>query len=87
VDVDQISWNNYNEANDLIARAEHYKEDRGCYPARSCADSIYMISGNKKFCAANNIRLSGRPRKRQVEAEAQTAEQQELFKSELRSVP
>jgi IS5 family transposase len=43
-----------------------------------------MTLGNKKFCAENNIRLSGRPRKKQVEAEVQTAEQQELFKSDLR---
>ncbi|QPN69183.1 IS5 family transposase [Synechococcus sp. CBW1108] len=84
VDVDRISWDNYNEANDLIARAKQYKEERGYYPARICADSIYMTLGNKKFCAENNIRLSGRPRKKQVEAEVQTAEQQELFKSDLR---
>jgi hypothetical protein len=84
VDVDRISWDNYNEANDLIARAKRYKEERGYYPARICADSIYMTSGNKKFCADNNIRLSGRPRKKQVGAEVQTAEQQELFKSDLR---
>ena len=44
--MDRISWDNYNEA--------------------------------------NNIRVSGRPRKRQVEAEVQTAEQQELFKSDAR---
>jgi hypothetical protein len=84
VDVDRISWDNYNEANDLIARAKQYKEERGYYPARICADSIYMTSDNKKFCAGNNIRLSGRPRKKQVKAEVQTAEQQELFKSDLR---
>lgn len=84
VDVNRISWDNYNEANDLIARAEQYKEARGYYPARICADSIYMTSENKKFCTANNIRLSGRQRKRQVEADVQTAEQQELFKSDLR---
>ena len=84
VDVDRISWDNYNEANDLIARAEQYKEERGYFPARICADSIYMTSDNKRFCEANNIRLSGRPRKKQVKAEVQTAEQQELFKSDLR---
>ncbi|MCS5691597.1 transposase, partial [Cyanobium sp. FGCU-6] len=84
VDVDRISWNNYNEANDLIARAKQYKEERGYYPARICADSIYMTSDNKKFCADNNIRLSGRPRKKQAEAAMQTPEQQELFKSDLR---
>jgi hypothetical protein len=84
VDVDRISWDNYNEANDLITRAMQYKEERGCYPARICADSIYMTSDNKKFCADNNIRLSGRPRKKQAGAENQTPEQQELFKSDLR---
>jgi hypothetical protein len=84
VDVDRISWDNYNEANDLIARAKQYKEERGYYPARICADSIYMTSVNKKFCGANNIKLSGRPHKKQIEAEVQTAEQQELFKSDLR---
>jgi IS5 family transposase len=83
VDVDRISWDNYNEANDLLPRAMQYKEERGFYPARICADSIYTTSENKKFCAANNIRLSG-PRKRQVEVEVQTAEQQEIFKSDLR---
>jgi len=84
VDVDRISWDNYNEASDLIARAEQYKEERGYYPARICADSIYMTLENKMFCAANNIRLSGRPRKRPLHAEVQTVEQQELFKSDLR---
>jgi DNA-directed RNA polymerase subunit E'/Rpb7 len=74
VDVDRISWDNYNEAYDLIASAMQYKEERGCYPARICADSIYMTSDNKKFCAENNIRLSGRPRKKQAGAEMQTPE-------------
>jgi IS5 family transposase len=43
-----------------------------------------MTSDNKRFCEAKNIRLSGRPRKKQVKAEVQTAEQKELFKSDLR---
>jgi len=84
VDVDRISWDNHNEASDLIIRAEQYKEERGCYPEPICADLIYMTLENKRFYAANNIRLSDRPRKRQIQAEVQTAEQQELFKSGLR---
>jgi IS5 family transposase len=43
-----------------------------------------MTSDNKKFCADNKIRLSGRPRKKQAGAKMQTPEQQELFKSGLR---
>ncbi len=84
VDVDRISWDSYNEGNDLIERAKQYKEERGYYPARICADAIYMTVENKKFCAANGIRLGGRPRKKQKEPEVQSEEQQELFKSDLR---
>lgn len=85
VDVDRISWDNYNEANDLIARAEQYKEEHGCYPARICADAIYMTFANKKFCEGLGIRLSGRARKKEAaEIEGQSPEQQELFKSDLR---
>ena len=84
-EVDRISWDNYNEANDLIGRAQRYKEERGCYPARICADAIYMTVANKKFCEGNDIRLSGRARKKEAaETEGQTAEQRELFKSDLR---
>ena len=43
-----------------------------------------MTLGNKKVCADHAIRLSGRPRKKQKEGEVQTAEQQELFKSDMR---
>ena len=84
VDVDRISWDNYNEANDLIPRAEQYKSERGYYPARICADAIYMTVTNKRFCEANDIRLSGRARRKKEEPIIQTAEQQELFKSDLK---
>jgi hypothetical protein len=60
-------------------------EEHGCYPARICADAIYMTVGNKKFCEDHGIRLSGRTRKKEAaQIESQSAEQQELFKSDLR---
>ena len=84
-EVDRISWDNYNEANDLIERATRYKEERGYYPARICADAIYMTFANKKFCEDNGIRLSGRARKKEIaETKIQSTEQQELFRSDLR---
>lgn len=82
-DVDRIRFDNYNEPNDLIVRAKQYKDERGRYPARICADSFYMTSHNKMFCEANNIRLASRQRMKHVEAEVQTAEEHELFKSDL----
>ncbi|MFN9622660.1 MAG: transposase [Cyanobacteriota bacterium] len=85
VDVDRISWDNYNEANDLIARAKRYQEEHGYYPARICADAIYMTVENKKFYEDHGLRLSGRARKTEAaKIESQSTEQQELFKSDLR---
>jgi IS5 family transposase len=85
VDVDRVDWDNYNKANELIARAERYKEEHGYYPARICADAIDTTVGNKKFCNDHGIRLSGRARKKETEEiKGQTVEQQKLFKSDLK---
>ena len=84
VGVDRISWGNYNETNDPIVPAKQYKEVRGYYPDRIYTDLIYMISDNKGFSTYNKIRLSGRPPKKQLGDEVQTAEQHELFMSDLR---
>ncbi len=54
-----ISWDLYNEAEDLIAQAWKYKQEYGCYPERICADRIYLNTKNRYFCTRNNIRLSG----------------------------
>jgi len=56
----RISWDPYNESEDLIAQAKKYKQEHGCYPERICADRIYLNTKNRKFCTRNNIRLSGK---------------------------
>jgi len=56
----RISWDPYNEAEDLIPQAEKYKQDHGCYPERICADRIYINTKNRNFCIKNKIRLSGK---------------------------
>ena len=56
----RISWDPYNEAEDLIAQARKYKQKFGCYPERICADRIYLNTKNRNFCTRNNIRLSGK---------------------------
>jgi IS5 family transposase len=84
VDLDRISWDNYNESSDLIKRVEQYKEDRGYYPERVCADKIYMTVQNKQFCALHGIRLSGHGRSKKTQERCETIEQQEIFKSDVR---
>ncbi|MCP9889146.1 transposase [Cyanobium sp. ATX 6A2] len=56
----RISWDPYNEAEDLIPQAKKYKQEYGCYPERICADRIYINTRNRNFCTRNNIRLSGK---------------------------
>jgi hypothetical protein len=56
----RISWDPYNEAEDLIPQAKKYKQELGCYPERICADRIYINTKNRNFCTRNSIRLSGK---------------------------
>lgn len=56
----RISWDAYNEAEDLIHQAKAYKQRYGCYPERICADRIYINTKNRNFCTRNKIRLSGK---------------------------
>ena len=56
----RISWDPYNESEDLIPQAKKYKQEYGCYPERICADRIYINTKNRNFCTRNNIRLSGK---------------------------
>jgi hypothetical protein len=56
----RISWDPYNESEDLILQAKKYKREYGCYPERICADRIYINTKNRNFCTRNKIRLSGK---------------------------
>ena len=56
----RISWDPYNESEDLIPQAKKYKQEHDCYPERICADRIYINTKNRNFCTRNNIRLSGK---------------------------
>jgi hypothetical protein len=56
----RISWDPYNESEDLIPQAKKYKQEHGCYPERICADRIYINTKNRNFCRKNSIRLSGK---------------------------
>lgn len=56
----RISWDAYNEGEDLINQAEQYKLETGSYPERICADWIYITAKNRHHCTRNGIRLSGK---------------------------
>ncbi len=59
--LEKLSWEAYNEANDLISHVEKYKERFGYYPESVHADGIYRNRENLKYCKERKIRLSGPP--------------------------
>ena len=59
--LEQTSWSNFNEGNDLEAAVEDYKRKFGFYPSAVLADRIYQTRSNKLFCSQRGIRLSGLP--------------------------
>ena len=82
VDLDRVSWDNYNESADLIPRVEKYRAERGYYPERVCADKLYITVENKRYCEQHGIRLSGRGRSSKTNTPVVTTEQKEIFKSD-----
>jgi len=57
--LERLSWNNYNESEDLIHQVNSYKNRFGYYPESVHADQIYRNRNNRKFCKEHCIRLSG----------------------------
>jgi hypothetical protein len=59
--LDNLDWNNYNEADDLKTSVENYKTRNGYYPKKINADQKYMTRANRDWCKEKNIHLSGKP--------------------------
>lgn len=73
--VDHLSWDAYNESEDLIAVVEKYRQTYGCYPEAVMVDKLYRNQKNIVFCNSKGIRISGpklgRPKKDEVINKAQ----------------
>ena len=57
--LDRLSFDPYNEGEDLEAQAQAYRRRHGWYPEVICADQIYRTRLNRAFCQRHGIRLSG----------------------------
>ena len=70
-----FSFDAYNEAGNLPAMIERFREREGRYPSRVLADKIYRNRENLRYCKERGIRLSGpvlgRPRKDEVRNKTQ----------------
>ena len=65
--LDYLSWDSYNETEDLKTRANNYKKRNGHFPAKINADQIYITRENRTWCKENNIQLNGKPLGRPTE--------------------
>jgi hypothetical protein len=57
--LDRLSYDPYNEGEDLKAQARAYRRSHGHYPGVICADQIDRTRANRAFCQGHGIRLSG----------------------------
>jgi hypothetical protein len=55
----RLSWEPYNESQDLKGQIETYRQRYGRYPEVVCADKIYRTRENLRYCQEYGIRLSG----------------------------
>ncbi|PSK80222.1 transposase-like protein DUF772 [Prolixibacter denitrificans] len=59
--IDRISWEAYNEAEDLKTQVERYRELMGYYPERVLADKIYLNRENREWLKKLRIQVVGKP--------------------------
>lgn len=77
--VDHISWDAFNESQDLIAQIERYKQRYGHYPERVLADGIYGTRSNRSWMKERGIGFGGKPLGRPPKV---TAENRETLKQQ-----
>jgi hypothetical protein len=59
--LERISWDNFNESQDLKAQIESYRHFTGFYPESVHVDKIYRTRENRAWCKERGIRISGPP--------------------------
>lgn len=59
--LERLSWESFNESEDLPTQVEQFKQRFGHYPESVHADQIYRTRANHLFCRERGIRLSGKP--------------------------
>lgn len=59
--VDHISWEAFNEAEDMQMQVEKFHKTFGCYPELLLADRIYLNRENRAWLKEKGIRIVGKP--------------------------
>ncbi len=81
-EVTNVSWDAYNESQDLVKAVEQYRARNGSFPERILADKIFRTRHNLQYCKAHGIRLNGRPLGRPPKDKTLYDEQRRLEREE-----
>lgn len=76
--IESLSWDPFNEGNELIESVKRYHDRHGYFPEAVLADKIYRTRDNLRFCKLHGIRLSGPPLGRPTFDEIQTSNSKRL---------
>lgn len=83
--LDRLSWESFNESEDLPTQVEQFKQRFGHYPESVHADQIYRTRANRAFCRERGIRLSGKPLGRPKVKDAADTRKQVLADAAVRN--
>ena len=59
--IGKLSWEAYNECNDVEAEVEAYKSIHGHYPETLLVDQIYLTQKNRQWLKEREIAITGKP--------------------------
>ncbi|MFC2086614.1 IS5 family transposase [Bacteroidota bacterium] len=59
--INKLSWDAYNECNDVEAQVEAYKEIHGHYPEVLLVDKIYLTRKNREWLNSKGIQITNKP--------------------------
>ena len=82
VQIDRLSWENFNESTLLQESVERYREQNGYYPEAVLVDKLYRTRENIRYCQERGIRISG-PRLGRPRAESK--EEKRMARQDARS--
>lgn len=78
--VEHISWDNFNESQDLELQLKLFKQTYGHYPELLLADRIYLNRANRKLLKEKGIRIVGKPLGRPLKEELNAYQKRKLKK-------
>ncbi len=83
--LDHLSWDNFNESEDLQQQVELFKSRFGHYPEAVYVDQIYRIRSNRAYCRNLGIRITAPPLGRPVPDDLAVIRKQTLEDAKVRN--